>query len=306
MFHVVGHKKPDTDSVCSAIAYAYYLNQKGQQGIACRNGEINPETKFVLERFGAEEPEPLGEAKRKNVILVDHNEKAQSPDDIDEAGIAAVIDHHKISFDYPRPIVFHTEPIGSTATIIAKRLLTDPEVELTPQIAGLLLSAILSDTVVFRSPTTTEEDRHVAHHLAEIAEIEDIEEFGIEIKKAKANLEGMSAEDILFGDFKEYEFGEKKIGVGQVEITGMDQIENRKQELLETIKNKAQERNYELFVFMATDIIEQGTLLLFWEKENYIQKTFGKEPENNSVYLEGVMSRKKQVVPPLTNTLSGE
>lgn len=303
-FYVVGHKNPDTDTICSAIAYTYYLNKKGNEAVACRTGELNKETKYVLKRFNFEEPELLSDAKGKNLILVDHNEKEQSPDGIEEANIIQVIDHHKVNFSHDVPISFYVEPIGSTASIITKQFLQDPSVELTKEIAGLLLSALVSDTVIFRSPTTTREDIIIAKKLSEISEIENVEKFGITLKKEKSSLKGIKAEDIILSDFKEYKFGEKKIGCGQIEVCDFEETEKRKKELKETIEKVAKKRGYDLLVLLATNIVQRGSKVLFWEKEDYMEKTFKQKPENNEFYLEGVMSRKKQIMPALTKTFS--
>jgi manganese-dependent inorganic pyrophosphatase len=311
--YVTGHKNPDTDSICSAIGYAEYLNTNppaggppagGKKAVACRTGEINPETKFVLDYFKFKLPQVLGAVSGKKVILLDHNEKTQSPDNIEKAEIIEVIDHHKIGFQYENPILFKTEPLGATATIIAKIYFQDKRAKITKNIAGLLLSAILSDTVVFRSPTTTNQDKEIAKKLAEISGIKNIEKFGIEIKKKKSSLKGLEAKDIIFSDSKDYNIGNKKIGIGQIEVIELNELKEREQELINKIEELAKKQDYDLLLLMATDIIKMGSLLLFWEKENYIEKAFGKKLQNNTIYLKGVMSRKKEVVPPLTKLLS--
>ena len=304
LIYVVGHKAPDTDTICSAIAYADYLKKKNNNVVACRTGELNPETKYVLNYFKVEEPQFLSSAKGKKIILVDHNETKQSPEDIEEGEIVQIIDHHKVNFSYDKVISFYVEPIGATATIIAKQFIQDPTVKLPKEIAGLLLSAILSDTVIFRSPTTTREDVLIAQTLAEIAKIKNLEEFGINMKKEKSNLKGLTAQEIILSDFKEFDINNKKLGAGQIEVCDLKETQERKEELLKTIEQIAKKRDYDLLVFLATDIIKQGSEVLFWEKDNYMEKTFNKKPENNSFYLEGVMSRKKQIIPPLTKTLS--
>ena len=303
--YIIGHKQPDTDSICAPIAYAQYLKQKGENAVAVKSGEINPETKYVLDYFETEVPETLTDATKKTIILLDHNEKTQSLDNIDKAKIIEVIDHHKIDFQCTNPIYFHNEPIGSTSTIIAKKYFNDKDVNLDKKTAGLLLSGILSDTVIFKSPTSTSEDKEIAEKLAGIAEIKNIQDFGIEIKKSKASLEGLTTEQIILSDFKIFEFGKIRIGGGQVEVLGMDEVNEKKQELLEKLKEIAQKENYDLVMLIATDIIKQDSLLLFFEKDNYIEKAFNKKPENNTLYLEGVMSRKKQIIPPLAKLFSG-
>lgn len=304
VIYITGHKSPDTDTICSAIAYADYLRQKGKKAVACRTGKINPETKFVLDYFKVGQPKFLATAKGKKIVLLDHNEKTQNPNGIEKAEIVEVIDHHKINFEYNNPIFFHTEPIGSTASIIAKKYFEDKKAKLSTKIAGVLLSAILSDTGVFRSPTTTKEDKEIAKKLAKIIKVKNLEKFGIEIKKSKASLKGMTAKEVIFADFKEYKFGKVKLGGGQAEVFGFEEVKKRKKELLQEIEKSAKKRKYDLLIFMATDIIKRSSLLLFWEKENYIKKAFAKKTKNNTLYLKNVMSRKKQIIPPLTKLFS--
>jgi manganese-dependent inorganic pyrophosphatase len=302
--YVVGHKKPDTDSICAAIAYARYLNQKGEKAVAARSGELNEETKFILKKFKEKSPKLLSSARGKALVLVDHNEEPQNPDDIDEAEIVEVIDHHKINFKSENPIYFHSEPIGATASIVAKLYLYDKDAKLTKGTAGILLSAILSDTVIFRSPTTTEQDVEIAGRLAKIAGVKNVEKFGLDIKKTKASLKGKSAEKIIMADSKEYKFGRKQIAVGQVEVCGMDEVKERKEELIDGLKRLAAKKKYDLIMLMATDILAMGSQILFWGEEKYVEKAFGKKPKGHTLYLKGVMSRKKQIVPPLTKVLS--
>jgi len=298
--YIIGHKSPDTDSICSAIAYAHFLNELSQNVIAARSGDINPETEFVLNYFNVSIPELLTDAGGKKLILVDHNEPMQGPDNIENAEILEVVDHHKIAFKYSEPIYFHTEPVGCTATIIAWEYV-DCDIEIPKEIAGLLLSAILSDTVVFKSPTTTEDDIETAEMLAEIAGIEDIKKFGIEVKRAKASLAGMDSESIIYSDFKDFDFSKKKVGIGQIEIVDMNEVSGRKNELINKLKEIAKNKNYNLIVLMSTDIINEGSELLVSGETEYIKKAFDRAVENNSIYLEGVMSRKKDVVPVLEN-----
>jgi len=296
--YVVGHKNPDTDCICAPIAYAYYLRKKGQNAVAVRTGEINPETKFVLQYFKVKIPEILKNAAGKKLILIDHNEKEQNPNNIDKAKILEIIDHHKISFFWPEPVYFLTEPIGATSTIIAKKFFQE-KIKIPRKIAGILLSAILSDTVVFRSPTTTKEDIKAAKKLAKIAKIKNLEEFGIEIKKKKATLKGQTSENIIFSDFKIFDFSGKKVGIGQVEVCALKEVNERKEELIGKLKEICQKENYNLLLLMATNIIKESSQLLGVGEINYLEKAFRKKVVNNSLYLPGVMSRKKQVVPPL-------
>lgn len=302
---IVGHKNPDTDSICSAIAYADYLKRKGKKVIAVRAGKVNPETKFVLDYFKGRVPEFLTNAKGKKIILLDHNEKEQSPNNIEKAEILEVIDHHKIAFEYSSPIFFQTEPLGATATILARKYFNDKKVKMAKQIAGLLLSAILSDTVVFRSPTTTREDIEIAKKLAKIAKIKNLEKFGIEIKKKKVTLKGLEAKVIIYSDFKIYNnFSGKKIGIGQVEVCEQKEVNEKKEELIKKLKEISKKEKYNLLILMATNILKKGSLLLAGGEINYLEKAFGKKLKNNSIYLRGVMSRKKEILPPLMKAFS--
>jgi len=300
--YIIGHRNPDTDSICSAIAYAEFKKEteieKKNEYIPARIGDINSETAYVLDRFGFEEPILLDNGAGKKLILVDHNEESQSIENCSMAEILEVIDHHKINFKYPKPIFYHSEPIGSTATIIADKFFSYGK-KIGKDISGILLSAILSDTVVFKSPTTTKKDIEIANKLAKIAEIDNIKEFGIAVKKAKSSLSGLSALDIIYSDFKDFDFNGKRVGIGQIEIVDKKEYEERKEELLMELKNIQKEKDYALLILMITNIMEEGSELLVVGMTDKVEKAFGKKVKNNQVYLEGVMSRKKEIVPPL-------
>ncbi len=296
--YVTGHKNPDTDAICSAIAYADFKRRIGEENVvAVRCGDINPETRYVLDKFSLPEPEFLSDATDRRLILVDHNEFDQSVKNIEKAQILEILDHHKINFRYPEPIYFLSKPLGSTSTIIAERYF-EKKIDLERDIAGALLSAILSDTVVFRSKTTTERDREVAEKLARIADIGNMEEFGIELKKAKSSLKGLTASEIILSDFKDFNFNRNKVGIGQIEIVDSEEIERRRRELTDGLEELRREKGYKLVVLMVTNIMERSSELLAVGDISKIEKAFGKSVKENSVYL-NVMSRKKEVVPPL-------
>jgi len=302
--YILGHKNPDTDSICSPLAYANFLRQKGKKAEAVRTGKINPETKFVLDYFKVKAPKLLASVKGKKIILLDYNEKTQSPDGIEKANILEVIDHHKILFKWPEPILFHSEPVGCTGTLIAEKYFNDRKVKLSKQMAGILLSAILSDTVVFRSPTTTKKDKEIAKKLAKIVKIKNLDKFGIEIKKQKASFKGLNAKNILFSDFKIFNFSGKKVGVGQIEVCDFKEVNERKEEFIKKFKEILKKEKYNLLILMVTDIIKIGSRLLTVGQTDYVEKALGKKVKDNSVYLKGMMSRKKQVVPPLERIFS--
>ena len=301
--YVIGHKNPDTDSICAAIGYAYLKNRlEPEKGfIAVKAGPINEETKFVLEHFGAQEPSLLRDAANKKMILLDHNEKAQTANGTENAEIIEIVDHHETSdLGKEKADIFYQEIIGSTSTIIADKIFKSG-VKMPKQIAGLLLSAILSDTVVFRSVTTTQKDKDIAAKLAEIAGINDLEEYGTKLKKAKADLSKKSVDEIIHGDFKDYDFSGNKAGIGQVEVVDLGEARARKKEIIEKMKEILEKENYNLFIFMLTDILNKGTdLLVVGENtDKVVQDVFNGKLEENSVYVEGMMSRKRQVAQPL-------
>ncbi len=303
--YVIGHKSPDTDSVCAAIAYANFKRLTGENAaaVAARAGEINPETEFVLKHFEVEPPKQLDNAAGRKLILVDHNEFGQMVDGADKADIIEVLDHHRIEFKLANPILFHTEPVGSTSTLIAEKYF-EKGIKLDKKMAGILLAAILSDTVVFKSPTSTERDKKVAEKLAKMVGVDPLK-FGVEVKKAKASLAGKSAKDIIFSDFKDYNFGGKRVGVGQVEIVDIEEARSRKKDILGEMERMVKQEGYDMIFMMLTDIIKEGTeLLVVGDKEGTVtKKAFNAVLKDNSVYIEGMMSRKKQVIPPLEKTL---
>ncbi|HED00981.1 MAG TPA: manganese-dependent inorganic pyrophosphatase [Proteobacteria bacterium] len=288
--YVIGHKSPDTDTVVSAIVYARI---KGYTPVT--PGPINEETAFVLNKFGVPVPGELGSAEGKKLVLVDHNEASQSPDDIAKAEVIEIIDHHKMNFSNPNPIAILVEPVGSTATILAKKY--KDVVAKDKAMAGILLGALLSDTVVFKSPTTTQEDKDVAAVLAKIAGIDDMMKFGIDVKKAKANIADKPIKDVIFADYKNFDFAGKKVGIGQTEVVDLTDVYNRASEVVNFLNDLKAKEGYEMVIFVATDIIKEGSELYFAGDKAKIEKAFNTKVEGNSVYIPGLMSRKKQVVP---------
>ncbi|OYT33935.1 manganese-dependent inorganic pyrophosphatase [Archaeoglobales archaeon ex4484_92] len=315
--YVVGHRNPDTDTVCSAIAFAYLWNKWKETGkfdkvmkieleaVPAVQGDLNPETKYVLEKFGFSEPEKIDDAEGKKIILVDHDEKTQTLPNIEKAEILAILDHHKIGdVTTPNPILYVNLPVGCTATVL-KLLFDITNVEIPGKMAGILLASILSDTVIFKSATTTELDRSVAEELAKIAEIEDVTNFGIEIKSKLSAIEGMSARQIITRDFKDFDMSGNKVGIGQIELVDLSIVESRKDEIYEEMQKMKKDENYHSIFLMLTDIMKEGTeLLAVTDNPEVVEKAFGKKLEGRSVWLDGVMSRKKQVVPPLQKSFS--
>ncbi len=308
MIYVVGHKNPDADSICSAIAYAEFLRKRGYDSIGVRAGELNKETLFALQSFGVEVPPEIPKtiSSEDVVYLVDHNEKSQMAECISEDVIVGIIDHHKLGgLKTSKPIFVRIEPLGSTCTILSK-IYREEEIEITRKIAGLLLTGIISDTVVFKSATTTSFDEEEAMRLSSIAEI-DIEQYGMELMRKKSDIEDVSPEEILKRDFKEFDFNNHRVGISQVELVDVSLIEPKIGGIIEEMR-KMVEQEYELVVFMVTDIIEEGSRLYAVgtsEALERFEEAFGEGLNEGYIYLKGVMSRKSQVVPPLERAFKG-
>lgn len=303
---VFGHKNPDTDSITSAIVYAYLKQQLGQEVEAVRLGDVNNETKYALEKFGFEAPRLIGNVSEETseVILVDHNERQQSADGIENVKIKEVIDHHRIAnFETADPLYYRAEPVGCTATILNK-IFKENNVEIPSNIAGLMLSAIISDTLLFKSPTCTEEDVKAGKELADIAGV-NAEEYGLAMLKAGADLSDKSLEDLLSLDAKEFTFGTVKSVVAQVNAVDVNDVLSRKAELVSLLNKNVEEKGLNLFFFFVTDILNNDSVaIVAGSAAEDAAKAFGKELVEHQFDLPGVVSRKKQVVPVLTDALS--
>lgn len=298
---VTGHKNPDTDSICSALSYAALKQAQGVEAVAVRLGEVNKETQYALDYFQVEAPELIASVEEKQaVMLVDHNEPAQSVDGLDKAELLEIVDHHRLGgFNTANPIFVHIEPVGCTATIITK-MFDCQKVELPKKIAGLLLSAIVSDTVLFKSPTCTEQDKAAAEKLAVIAGV-NLKEYGMAMLKAGADLGDLTPAQIAKTDSKPFSFGNYKAIVAQISVMDTADILAKKAELVAAMQELCQNEGYDMSLLMVTDIMEESTELVFvGEPKQLIADAFGKDASGDSIYLPGVMSRKKQIVPQLT------
>lgn len=298
---VTGHKNPDTDSICSALSYAALKQAQGVEAVAVRLGEVNKETQYALDYFQVEVPELIASVEEKQaVMLVDHNEPAQSVDGLDKAELLEIVDHHRLGgLNTANPIFVHIEPVGCTATIITK-MFDCQKVELPKKIAGLLLSAIVSDTVLFKSPTCTEQDKAAAEKLAVIAGV-NLKEYGMAMLKAGADLGDLTPAQIAKTDSKPFSFGNYKAIVAQISVMDTADILAKKAELVAAMQELCQNEGYDMSLLMVTDIMEESTELVFvGEPKQLIADAFGKDASGDSIYLPGVMSRKKQIVPQLT------
>lgn len=301
---VFGHKNPDTDTITSAIAYAELKKALGVNAEAIRLGEMNDETLFALDTFKVTAPRLVTEVatEASHVILVDHNERQQSANDIDAVTVTEVIDHHRIAnFETSDPVYYRAEPVGCTATIL-NNLYKEHGVAIKPEIAGLMLSAIISDSLLFKSPTCTEQDIIAARELAEIAGV-DANVYGLEMLKAGADLSKKSVPELISLDAKEFTMGTLKVEIAQVNTVDTAEVLLRQEELETAINEVILAKGLDLFVFIVTDILTNNSVGLVLGKEaNLVERAYGLEATNNLVYLEGVVSRKKQVVPVLTDT----
>jgi manganese-dependent inorganic pyrophosphatase len=302
---VFGHKNPDTDTICSAIAYANLKSELGVNAEPIRLGEINGETQYALDHFQVNVPRLVEKvaAESTQVILVDHNERQQSADDIDEVRILEVIDHHRIAnFQTSDPLYYRAEPIGCTATILNK-LYKENGVEIKKEIAGLMLSAIISDSLLFKSPTCTEQDIAAAHELAKIADV-DAEKYGLNMLKAGADLSDKTIDQLTSLDAKEFEMGNYKVVVAQVNAVDTNDVLSRQKEIEESLSKQISDRQLDLFLFVVTDILTNDSVGLALGKMTHaVETAFNSKLDNNTVLLKGVVSRKKQIVPVLTDTL---
>lgn len=303
---IFGHQNPDTDTIASAIVYADLKTQLGAEVEAVRLGEVGAETQYALDHFKVEAPRYVKTVADEvsSVILVDHNEFQQSVEDIKKVQVLEVIDHHRIAnFETEGPLLYRAEPVGCTATILHK-LYKEHGKEISKEMAGLMVSAIISDSLLFKSPTCTEEDVQAAKHLADIADI-DLDSYGLEMLKAGADLSETSVEQLLTMDAKEFTMGVHTVKVAQVNVVDADDVLSKKQDILQAMETEAGEKGYGLFALAVTDILSNDSILLTaGEQEKAVHSAFNVKLEEHQALLEGVVSRKKQIVPPLTNALS--
>ena len=241
--------------------------------------------------------------ERERVILVDHNERGQAVEGIEEARIIEIVDHHRLGgIQTSEPIYTHAEPVGCTATIVAN-MHWHRDVEIPPSIAGLLLSAILSDTVLFKSPTCTEYDKKTAQRLAEIAGV-DLNEYGLAMLKAGSGIGDMTPAEIAKNDLKEFQIGDYRIIVSQISVMDTKEVMDLEPQLIEAMRNICEKEGFDMSLVMVTDILEEATYLLYaGSPRTLIGEAFKKDASGTHVYLPGVMSRKKQIIPPLSEAV---
>ena len=299
--YVFGHKSPDSDSITSSIVMANLENKLGNADAkAYRLGNINKETEFILNYLDIDAPELLENVEDgSDVILVDHNSPAESIDNLDNVNILKVVDHHKLALETSYPLFLRFEPVGCSETILCK-LYEENGVEITKEIATLMLSAIISDTLLLKSPTTTEDDRIAVEKLAKIADI-DYNEYGLEMLKAGTDLSSFTIDEILALDAKQIDFKDVKSIVNQVNTADISDVMAMKDDLEKGIEKIIDDENLDLFMLLITDIVNSNSqVIVLGDASNLVEKAYGVKLQDNTALLEGVVSRKKQVVPIIT------
>lgn len=304
---VFGHQNPDTDAITSAISYAYLLRQLGEDAEAVALGTPNEETQYALDYFKKEAPRVIGDVSEETnrVALVDHNEVQQSAIGVEKVEVEYVVDHHRIAnFQTANPLFYRAEPVGCTNTILYK-MYKEYGVEIPKDIAGLMVSAIVSDTLLFKSPTCTQQDIEAATDLANIAEI-DVNVYGLEMLKAGTNLGDKSEDDLIDLDAKSFPMGGVNLRIAQVNVVDPEELLARREALEESMRNANAANGYDTFVFVITNILTSvSTVLVVGEHLDKVASAFNASYTDGLLTLPGVVSRKKQVVPPLTVAFEG-
>ena len=297
---VFGHKNPDTDSVVAAIALADLKKSLGEDIAPAVQGDLNPESNFVLDKFGLTAPEVVTSYAGKDVYLVDHSDLAQSPDDLGDANILGIVDHHKLGdVTTGQPLECWIWPVGCTCTVIAS-MYNYFDIEIPKEIAGIMLCAILSDTVIFKSATCTDQDKKVCAQLAEICGESDLDALGIEMFKVKSAVEGTPIRELVFRDYKDFDMSGKGVGIGQLELVDLSIVDGVKADLAADIAALKEEKGHHSVFLMLTDIMKEGTeLLVASDDDSVVEKAFGVAPVDGKCWLPGIMSRKKQIIPDL-------
>ncbi|WP_323704346.1 manganese-dependent inorganic pyrophosphatase [Mammaliicoccus sp. Dog046] len=301
---IFGHKNPDTDTIASALVMEDLQKALGNDAQAARLGDVSDETQFALDYFKVEAPAlletPLAD---KEVILVDHNEFQQSADDITDATITMVVDHHRISnFETGAPLYYRAESVGCTTTIL-KKMYEENNIEIKPEIAGLMISAIISDTLLFKSPTCTDQDVAACEALAKIANV-DLNEYGLDMLKAGASVKGKTPEFLLNMDAKSFNMGEHVVRIAQVNTVDVNEVLEIQEDVENEINAIIAKEQYDLFVFVITDILNSdSTAIALGKQQQVVEQAFDTKLDGNVAVLPGVVSRKKQVVPPIDELL---
>ncbi len=295
---VLGHMNPDTDSIIAAIAVADLYSKRGLDVKAVAQGKPTPETEFVLNKFGLTAPEVVEDVAGQDVYMVDFSDLAQAPKGMDSANVLGIVDHHKLGdVTTSSPLLCWIWPAGCTCTVI-KNMYDFYGVEIPAGIAGGMLCAILSDTVIFKSVTCTEDDKKAVADLAKIAGVDDVKALGLEMFTVKSALEGATMDELVHRDYKDFNMNGNKVGIAQLEVVDLSMLDKYRDGLQAEIEKIKSDGRHSVFLLL-TDIMKEGSdMLIASDDPSVVEKAFGKAPEGKHVWLDGVMSRKKQVVPP--------
>ena len=307
---VFGHQKPDTDAIGSSYGFSYLSNHRPNGALnteVVALGTPNEETQFVLDYFGVQAPRVVKSAKEEGVdtvILTDHNEFQQSISDIEDLTIYGVVDHHRVAnFNTAAPLFMTVEPVGSASSIVYRKFL-EANVEVPKEVAGLLLSGLISDTLLLKSPTTHVTDHKVAKELAEIAGV-NLEEYGLAMLKAGTNLSTKSAEELIDIDAKTFELNGSSVRIAQVNTVDIPEVLERLSDIKVAIKASMNANGYDDFVFMITDIVNSNSeIIALGEHPEKSEAAFNFTLNDDHAFLAGAVSRKKQVVPQLTESFN--
>lgn len=305
---IFGHQNPDTDAIGTAIAFSYLQNKLGYDTEAVALGNPNDETQYALDKFGFKAPRVVKTVKNEvdSVMLVDHNEPQQSVADIDQVNVSWVVDHHRImNFNTANPLYYRAEPVGCTSTVVWK-MYKENGVEIPANIAGIMLSAIISDTLLLKSPTTTQDDKNAVEFLAKVAGV-DYQEYGLSLLKAGTNIASKTEKELINLDAKSFELNGHIVRIAQINTVDLPEAMERKAAFMKEMQNASASDNYEMFMLVITNILDSNSEAIVVgtdECKLLFEKAFDKKLVDSSVALPGVVSRKKQVVPPLTKAFS--
>ncbi|MDF1875099.1 manganese-dependent inorganic pyrophosphatase [Sulfurimonas sp. SAG-AH-194-I05] len=296
--YVFGHKIPDSDSIVGAIALSYLKNQLGEECIPARQGAISAETQFILDKFDGELPLLKTSVAGENVYIVDSTDKIHFQDDIDEATILGIFDHHKLGdLTTSTPLEMWVRPVGCSNTII-KEVYDYHGVKIPKNIAGMMMCAILSDTVIFKSPTCTKIDTKAVKELAQICGIEDYKKIGMDMFIAKSQVDGASARSLNKRDYKAFDMNGQQVGINQLEMVDISVLDPRIDELMQDMKALKEEEGLHTMIVLLTDIMKEGSMLLTVSDDtSKIESAFDLKLHNSRVWMDGVLSRKKQIIP---------
>ena len=303
--YIFGHKNPDTDSICSSLVSEILYKKSGISNIEARRlGNVNKETQYILDYLKIQAPELLENVEEgQEVFLVDHNEFNQSVEGIEKAKILKVTDHHRIAnFETSEPLYYNAKPYGCTATILFEEFKNNG-IEIEKKEAILMASSIISDTLLLKSPTTTEFDKKVLEELGRIADL-DIEKYGLEMLKAGTDLDDFSEEELISLDAKALEKNGSKFVIAQVNTVSIEDVMKRGESLKTAIKSKINNDGLALFVLAITDILNSNSqIIAIGERVDAVENGFGIKLENDTAFLEGVVSRKKQLLPQIDKNI---